>query len=127
MSRLADLDPEFVAAYEEAMFDDEHRAVIEQALRDIDAARRRLIDAQNELSAVLAGTSQYARHVFSDFYGSGLVTAADWRAYSRKRNRNEATTTPPRQRGQLRVVRKRNSANETRPLDGPNGLRPLGP
>ncbi len=103
---LADLDPEFVRSYEEAMFDDEHRAAIEEALSDIDAARRQLIAAQNELVDVLGGTSDYARRVFSEFYVSGLVTAADWRAYARKRNRHDATP-PSRGRGQLRVVRPR--------------------
>ena len=112
---LADLDPEFVAAYEEAMFDDEHRAVIEQALKDVDDARRNLIDAQNELCAVLAGTSDYARRVFGQFYASGLVTADDWKAYARKRNRHE-TTPPARHRGQLRVVRIKSLATEARPI-----------
>ena len=103
---LADLDPEFVAAYEEAMFDDDHRAMIAQALGGIDDARRNLIAAQNELHAVLGGTSDYARRVFASFYSDGMVTRADWMKATRKRVRHERSpSTPPRRNwGQLRVV-----------------------
>lgn len=96
-------DPEAVADYERMNFESEHRALIEQALRDVDAARRRLVDAQNELCGTLGGTSDYARTKFIEFYKSGGVTAREWRAHAAGRRH---ITSPTAHRGQLRLVPK---------------------
>jgi hypothetical protein len=100
------IDPEFLRAYEEAEFEREHRHSVESAIRCVDAARRRLIEAQNELVDTLRGTNDFTREVFAAFYCSGKVTAAEWRRHGKSRA-PEATP-----RGQLRVVRSRMDAEE---------------
>ena len=100
---LMPIDPEFLAAYEEAEFEREYRGSVEAAIKRVDAARRHLIEMQNELVWLLRGTNDFTRQVFASFYTSGKVTAADWCAHASKKAR---TSPPPMTcRGQLRVVR----------------------
>ena len=96
---LMQIDPEFLAAYEEAEFDREYRGSVEAAIKRVDAARRHMIEMQNELVWLLRGTNDFTRQVFAAFYASGKVTAADWRAHGKIRTHAAIC------RGQLRVVK----------------------
>lgn len=95
------IDPDFIAAYEEAEFRQQYKAAVAAALGRIDRARSKLIEAQNELTETLAGSNDYTRSMFTGFYAAGGVTARDWAQHSRAQ-----LISPPRAvgRGQLRLI-----------------------
>jgi hypothetical protein len=49
-----------------------------KALKGIDRARAKLIEAQNNLATVVTAASDITRETFAKFYNGGGVTAKDW-------------------------------------------------
>jgi hypothetical protein len=91
-------DPEFCA--ERDQYDLHDSKSIAKRLRRIDRLRQQLIEAQNDLAALLVGAPQFTRGMFAEFYHGGGVTEADWIEY----NRLCYPPHPARDYGQLRAV-----------------------
>ena len=82
-----------------------HFPQILEALRKIDRARQKLIDAQNNLVQILRSLdNEYTEQRFAEFYAAGGVTAADWEASYRKEWQEPNNALILSGHGQLRVV-----------------------
>jgi hypothetical protein len=88
-----------------------------KALRKVDRARVKLIDAQNHLVSVIGFlNNREAEMAFFNFYAAGGVTAVDWKAFCK----NPGTAPPNNQRhGQLRVVAS-TTVKQARQHNGPS-------
>jgi hypothetical protein len=75
-----------------------------KALKRIDRARQRLLDAQNNLAMVMIGADDITRGAFGAFYRGGGITAEDWGDELETGKYRDADKANKIVRGQLRLI-----------------------
>jgi hypothetical protein len=89
---------ERLAIYDQCWLEEQQ---IWKALKCIDRARAKLIEAQNNLVMVINGADDITRGKFAGFYNGGGVTAEDWQDELGTGKYQDASKIA---RGQLRLV-----------------------